>query len=169
MQSKATLHFFCGKIASGKTTQARRVAQEEHAILVSEDLWLSRMYPDDGFVQPDYIRRSTRLRAALGPHVIDLLRHGVSIVFDFAGNLPPDRAWVRALADVAQADHVLHYIKVSDAVCKERLRQRNKATPEGSQETTDEEFDAITSYFVPPAPDEGLNVVEYEDSEVSQS
>lgn len=167
MAVSGTLHFFCGKIAAGKTTQARRLAQEERGILVSEDLWLSRMYPEGRLDQPRYIRHSTSLRAALGPHVIELLRSGVTVVFDFAGNVPPDRAWVRALADVAQADHVLHYIKVSDAACKERLRQRNKDAPEGSQPTTDEEFDAITSYFVPPTPEEALHVVEYEASEVS--
>lgn len=40
-----TLHFVSGKLASGKTTLARRIAREQHAVLISEDLWLSRLYP----------------------------------------------------------------------------------------------------------------------------
>jgi predicted kinase len=159
----ATLHFLSGKLASGKTTLARRIAEEHHAILISEDLWLSRLYPDATFDFPTYLKHSAELRTALAPHLVDVLRHGASVVLDFAGNTPRNRAWVRSIFEAAPAPHVLHYIDASDAVCKARLGQRNAALPEGSQHTTDEEFDAITAYFVPPALSEGFIVREYSD------
>lgn len=40
-----TLHLMCGKIASGKSTLAKALATEHAAILLSEDHWLSRLYP----------------------------------------------------------------------------------------------------------------------------
>jgi predicted kinase len=158
----ATLHFICGKLASGKTTLAATIAAECDAVLVSEDVWLSRLFPDPIGDFTEYLRRSARFRAALGPHVIDLLRHGASVVFDFAGNVPRERAWVRSVFEAAHAQHVLHYLDASDALCKRRLQRRNAAAPEGSQDTTDAEFDAITAYFVPPDPSEGFNVREYQ-------
>jgi predicted kinase len=165
----ATLHFLCGKIASGKTTLARKIVTECDGLLISEDVWLERMYPDARFTFDDYLRRSARLRAALAPHVADLLRRGVSVVFDFAGNVPRDRLWVRSVFERANAGHLLHYINASDAVCKARLRARNAQVPEGSQPTTDEEFDAISAYFVAPSPAEGFHVRQYDLEEDERS
>ena len=152
----ATLHFLCGKIASGKTTLARAIADDCAGVLICEDLWLERMYPNETFTFQDYLRRSRRLRAALEPHVVALLRLGIPVVFDFAGNTPRDRQWVRSVFECAGADHLLHVLDVPDATCKARLRARNADAPEGTQFTTDEEFDAIGAYFVLPSPDEGF-------------
>ena len=151
----------CGKIASGKTTLARAVAEETGGILICEDVWLDRMYPGEQFTLQDYVRRSTRLRAALAPHVAALLGRGGPVVFDFAGNTPRDRLWVRSIFESAAADHLLHVLNVPDDVCKARLRARNAELPEGSQQTSDEEFDAISAYFVPPSPDEGFRTKIY--------
>jgi predicted kinase len=151
----------CGKIASGKTTLARTIAEQTDGILICEDAWLDRMYPGEHFSLQDYIRRTTRLRAALAPHVATLLGRGVSVVFDFAGNTPRDRRWVRSIFETASADHLLHVLNVADDVCKARLRQRNAAAAAASQHTTDDEFDAISAYFVPPSPDEGFRTKVY--------
>jgi len=157
----ATLHFMCGKIASGKTTLARAIAEETGGILICEDVWLGRMYPHQHFTLQDYVRRATRLRTALAPHVATLLRRGVPVIFDFAGNTPRDRLWVRSIFESAAADHLLHVLNVSDDVCKARLRARNAEAPEGSQYTTDEDFEAISAYFVAPSPDEGFRTKVY--------
>ena len=155
----ATLHFMCGKLASGKTTLAKQIAREDDAVLICEDVWLSRLFPVIAlWTFDDYLKRSACWRAALGPHVADLLRRGVSVVFDFAGNVPREREWVRSIFEDAGAGHLLHYVHVSDAVCKARLRGRNAQMPEGSQFTTDQQFDAITAYFVPPSPGERFRI-----------
>lgn len=36
-QSAASLHFLCGKIASGKSTLAQQLVREQQAVLLSED------------------------------------------------------------------------------------------------------------------------------------
>ncbi len=66
----------------------------------------------------DYIRNSRRLREAVGPHIQDLLRIGVSVVLDFPANTPSIRAWMRTIFEAAGADHRLHYLDVPDEVCK---------------------------------------------------
>ncbi|EKT0591735.1 ATP-binding protein [Morganella morganii] len=40
-QSSATLHFLCGKIASGKSTLAQQLVRGQQAVLLSEDTWLA--------------------------------------------------------------------------------------------------------------------------------
>lgn len=159
--SVATLHFLSGKLASGKTTLARTIAREQRAILISEDLWLSHLFPNAIVDFPSYLRCSAQWRSALAPHVVELLRHSTSVVFDFAANIPRERVWVRSIFEPAGAAHLLHYLNVPDDICKVRLHRRNAELPEGAQHTTDETFDTITAYFVPPHADEGFNVREY--------
>ena len=47
MSGPGTLHMLCGKIASGKSTLARRLADETGATLLSQDHFLSRLYPQE--------------------------------------------------------------------------------------------------------------------------
>ena len=131
-------------------------------MLFCEDVWLAKLFPGPIGDFGDYLGRSARFRSAIAPHVQNLLHHGVSVVFDFAGNVPQERAWARSLCDAGLAHLVLHFIKASDELCKSQLRRRNDEQPEGSQPTTEEEFDEITKYFVPPDPVEGFEVKEYE-------
>jgi hypothetical protein len=123
---------------------------------------LLRLFPGEIVTFSDYLSRSARFRSALAPHVQHLLGSGISIVFDFAGNISQERFWAKSLCDGANVHFVLHYLKASDALCKAQLRRRNAEQPDGSQPTTDEEFDAITKYFVPPSPAEGFDVREYD-------
>jgi hypothetical protein len=81
---------------------------------------------------------------------------------DFPGNTRNQRAWFRRLFEQAGAEHELHFIDAPDAVCKRQLRQRSQSLPEGTKWTTDADFELITSYFQPPAADEGFNVIRHE-------
>lgn len=155
---KATLYMLCGKIAAGKSTLAARLARKPGTITVSEDQWLARLYADEMLSVADYVRCSARLRAAMGPHLVQLLRAGVSVVLDFPANTLANRTWMRGISEEAGAAHELHLLDVADDVCRARLRARNAA---GAHEfaASDAEFDLITSHFVPPAPEEGFNVV----------
>jgi predicted kinase len=157
-----TLHFLSGKLASGKSTVAARLAEETGAVLVSEDIWLSRLFPGEISTFADYLNRAGRFRSALAPHVRALLMGGMSVVLDFGGNVPRERAWVRSLCDPGSARLVLHYVKASDDLCKRQLRRRNLEQPAGSQVTTEEEFESITKYFVAPDAAEGFDITVYD-------
>ena len=54
MNNKSTLHFFCGKMAAGKSTLAKTLAEKHNAILLVEDEWLSELYPEEITNIPDY-------------------------------------------------------------------------------------------------------------------
>ena len=153
-----TLYLLCGKIAAGKSTLARRLAVRPETLLISEDHWTSHLFADDLKTIDDYSRYSAQLRAAMGPHVVDILRQGLSIVLDFPANTVRVRSWMRSLIDQSGAAHELHLLDVPDTICKQRLRERN-AGGEHPFQVSEAEYDLFTSYFVPPAPGEGLSVI----------
>jgi predicted kinase len=153
----------CGKIAAGKSTLARRLADAPATILIGEDVWLATLYPNEQQTVADYARNSRRLREVMGGHVEALLRAGLSVVLDFPANTVANRQWMRGLFEKAGARHRLHFIDVPDAVCKTRLRQRNA---DGTHQFTvsDAEFDEITGHLVPPSADEGFELTIYRDA-----
>jgi predicted kinase len=158
-EREATLHFISGRLASGKTTLARRLADQEGVVLICEDVWLAKL--SDGISSfEDYLKWSRRCRSVIGPLVIQILRAGTSVVFDFAGNTQAERKWVRSLFEEAQVKHVLHYLDVPEDECLARLKMRNETKPEGLffATTSEEEFSAIARWFQPPVPEEGFHV-----------
>lgn len=153
-----TLHFFCGKAGAGKTTVASRLAQEHGAILISEDIWLLRLYGDQMKVFDDYIRFSKKLKTIVGPLAVDLLNAGHSVVLDFQANTKAGRAWFRSVFEQAGAAHVLHFVNASNEACLARIAKRNVERPEGSHHLTEEDFTHVTSFFQEPEENEDFNV-----------
>ena len=162
MPKAGTLYVLCGKMAAGKSTLARELAQRSAGILLVQDDWLDHLYPGEITDVPVFAKFSARLRAALADHICALLSRGTSVVLDFPGNTRTQRAWFRELFERANADHELHFIDIPDELCKAQLKQRSRDLAEGAAWTTDAEFDAITKFFQPPTTDEGFNVIRHE-------
>ena len=161
MPVPAKLIFLCGKMAAGKSTLARDLARQENAVLLVQDEFLDSLFPGEITDIPGFVKYSARLRDALAPHIHSLLSQGISVVLDFPGNTKAQRAWFRQLFEAAHADHELHFIEASDALCNRQLKDRSKDLSPGSAWTTEAEFEAITVYFQPPSKEEGFNVVHH--------
>jgi predicted kinase len=153
-----TLYLLCGRIAAGKSTLARRLAQRPATLLIGMDHWMSSLFPAEVRTIDDFARLSARLRAAMAPHVVDILRQDLSVVLDFPANTAIWRDWMRSLIEESNADHELHFLDVPDAICRQRLRQRN-AGGEHPWQIDDATYDLFMSYFVAPRPEEGFNVI----------
>jgi len=155
----ATLHFVCGKAGSGKTTRARELGRTLPAVVFCEDEWICRL----GFEVrslAEFAQASSKCRSLIEPLAIELLRLGVSVVFDFFGNTVKSRQWVRGIFEAAQADHVLHVLEATDAQCLANIHRRNDEKPAGVYwgYVSDDTFHAVTVHYVPPAPEEGFRV-----------
>ncbi|WP_286782228.1 AAA family ATPase [Leclercia sp. UBA1284] len=155
-----TLHLLCGKIASGKSTLSAKLGASPGTVVVSEDHWLAALFAKEMHSISDYVQYSSRLKNAMKPHLVSLLKAGLSVVLDFPANTQANREWMMHIIKESGARHKLHYLNVSDEVCKSRLRVRNM---EGGHEfsATDQQFETITRYFSEPTADEGFDIVEY--------
>ena len=153
-----TLFLVSGKIAAGKSTLADKMAAQPSTVLISEDHWLSNLFPGEITSLDDYVRCSARIRAAIGPQVVSVLQEGLSVVMDFPANTPKQRQWLRGLFEAANVHHELHFIDAPDDVCKRRLRDRNRSGQHAFQ-PSEADFDLVTRFFVPPDEDEGFNLI----------
>jgi predicted kinase len=153
-----TLHLVCGKAASGKSTLTAQLGSQPGHVVISEDDWLAELFSDELHSIADYARCALKLQEIMGPHVAALLNAGVSVVLDFQANTIARRNWMRQIIEATQADHKLHYLDVPDAVCLERLRDRN-ASGEHPFAVSESQFIQLSRYFVAPTPDEGFDLV----------
>jgi predicted kinase len=83
-----------------------------------QDDWTSTLYPVELKTIEDYGRLSARPRAAMTPHIVDILCQRLSVVLDFAANTQHQRSWMRSLIDKAGVPHELHYLDLPDELCK---------------------------------------------------
>lgn len=69
-------------------------------------------------------------------------------------------AWVKGIAQAANADHLLHVLDVPAQECKRRLHERNATRPDGLYfgDVSDELFDAVVQRIVPTRDDEVLQI-----------
>lgn len=160
--SRPLLYLMCGKIASGKSTFARVLSSDPSCVLISEDEWLSKLYPGEVHSLDDYVRCSRLIRDVVGEHTVALLEAGVSVVLDFPANTRASRSWMKGIFAAAGAGHELHYFDVADEVCKARLRERN-AEGKHAFAPSEEDFDLFTGYFEIPNEQEGFCILVHKD------
>jgi len=138
------------------------LAVRENAVLLVQDDFLNALFPGEITDIPAFVDRYTRLRNALAPHICVLLSKGISVVLDFAAATKTQRVWFRELIERTHVEHELHFVDAPDAVCKTQLRNRSRGLPAGTRWTTEEDFEAINTYFQPPSEVEKFNVVRHE-------
>lgn len=158
--SDIRLHFFCGKIASGKSTLAKSLSHLSRTILINEDEWLSQLYPNQIKSVKDYIEKSEWVKSMLVGHIAALLKAGNTVILDFPANTPKQRQWLKSLADNMGMPYLFHVLHVGDEECKQRLSLRNQSD-ENPFKATEAEFELITQHFSYPQAEEQLEIKEY--------
>lgn len=156
--NKGKLTFFCGKMGAGKTTKSRVLAEERNAVLLSEDEWLSSLYPNSIKTLDDYIEYSRRLKPKMKQLVQSILLTGTNVVMDFPANTVQQREWFKNIFLECQASHELIYLDQPNEVCLARIAQRRIAQPERAETDTSEMFERVTKFFVAPSTSEGFNI-----------
>lgn len=153
-----TLTFFCGKMGSGKSTTSNKVASETDAILISEDEWLSRLFPTEINTFDDYLRYSERLKPIIKELTQNLLHAGVSVVLDFPGNTKKQRSWFGEILENIDCPHRLMYLEAEDDLCLSRLAIRRERQPERATFDNEQVYKQVTAHFQVPHPGEGFNI-----------
>ena len=159
MSNRGMLIYFCGKMGAGKSTKSKSVAIERNAVLISEDEWLAKLYPDQITTFDDYIKFSALLRPLVKSHVKNILRTGSNVVMDFPANTKRQREWFKSLSIEAGSEAELIYLKVNNELCLKQIAQRVTEQPARAAFDTEEMFNHVTKYFEEPDEIENLVVV----------
>ena len=158
MDNKATLIFLCGKMGAGKTTRSKQLAKEHNAVLLSEDEWLSSLYPDQITTFDDYIELSRRIKPLIKTHIQNILSTNTNVVMDFPANTRLQRKWFKELAKEIGAKPMLVYLNLSNEQCLKQIAKRRIEQPKRAQFDTEAIFKQVTQYFEAPGDDEGLDL-----------
>ncbi len=153
-----TLILFSGKMGAGKSTKAKQVSMDRNAVLISEDEWLSTLYPDQITSFDDYIHYSSILKPLVKAHVVNILKTGTDVVMDFPANTVNQRKWFKEMLSETNAENELIYLNVSNDICLKQIGKRRVENPERAIYDTEEMFIEVTRYFQEPEQIEGFNI-----------
>lgn len=149
---------FSGKMGAGKSTKSKQVSQERNAVLISEDEWLSKLYPNQITSFDDYMHYSSLLKPLVKSHILDILKTGTSVVMDFPANTVKQRKWFKELIIEANAPNELIYLNVSNDICLKQIEKRRLERTERAIFDTESMFIEVTKYFQEPDQSEGFNL-----------
>ena len=158
MTETGTLLFICGKMGAGKSTLSHKLVTEYRAVLISEDEWLSALYPEQISSFEDYIKHSSLLRPLIKTHVQRILLTGTDVILDFPANTIRQRAWLKNIALEVDTTHQLFFIDASDDRCLKQIAKRRAEQPERAAFDTEEMFYHVIQYFERPTEAEQLHI-----------
>lgn len=158
MMKKGRLVFFSGKMGAGKTTYAKKLANQPQTFYLSEDELLQSLYPTEIQSINDYIKYAKRLKPMVSEIVKVLTAQGVTVILDFPGNTVSQRNWFKSLMVNHQLSHRLIYIQADDDTCIKHLMIRRESAPHRHHFDTTQTFQQMTKYFEAPQAEEGFQI-----------
>jgi len=146
---EARLILTCGLPGSGKTSLARRLAEERKALRLTQDEWLWSL----GFTPRDEPIRD-KLDEQLWLLAQQVLSLGVSVVLDFGLWARVERDEFRAAARGLGVGVELHYLDVATDELWRRVDARNSEPPWDRCPIRRSDLDEWAAYFQKPDAEE---------------
>lgn len=141
-----------GFIGAGKTTFAKTLESDQHAVRFTHDEWMSQLYGDDPPVEffQDYAGRVSSVMQGTWTRCLDL---GVSVVLDFGFWSRAERDTIRSIVTNHGGEAVLYHLNCAEEVAWKRVDERNRNLG-GSLLITPNTFKVLKARFEPLADDE---------------
>lgn len=165
MKKIGNLYFFCGKMGAGKSTKSKEIAIDKNAVLLSEDEWLSSLYPNQIQSFDDFLKFSAQIKPLVRRHVQNILSVGTDVVMDFPANTQQQRKWFLDMTSDVNASHQLVFLNLTNEQCLRQIAQRRNEQPERADFDTEAMFTHVTHFFEAPKASEGLNILEFSGKE----
>ena len=115
MSAPSVLYLTVGLPGSGKTTWARRVADEGAILRLTPDEWMAPLFNDS-----DADGRRDILEGRMIWVAHEVLRSGSSVVLDLGCWSPDERYAIRAIAESTGARFVLHHLTIDEGERRSR-------------------------------------------------
>ena len=148
----------CGPVGAGKTTLARRLAEEHRAVRFSLDEWVMQLFGNEA---PEPMRlewwadRCDRCRQRIWSVCEALLARDVDVILDFGLPSSAERERWRALALRLGAGVHLHVATADAALRWQRVQARNRReSVTFALVVTESMFAGSETWWEPPTGDE---------------
>lgn len=157
-RDRPAAYLICGKVGSGKTTYATRLATEVQAAVYSIDVWMATLYgadtPKTGKGGPIdfawYAERVDRCEAMIWELCKQQIAQHRNVVLDLGFLRVARRQKFVEWAAAAGADVQVHLLEVDITTRRERVAARNRLRAGTySFAVTDEMFDFAEAMFEP--------------------
>ena len=155
MDGSADLFLVVGCTGAGKTTYARRLAEELGGLRFSIDEWMMALFWADSPQPIEFawtMERVERCEAQIFAIARQAAERGVPCILDLGFTRKDHRAKFRALADEAGLSAIVHFVDVPADERWFRVDRRNKERGETYAMQVDREmFDFMEGLWQPPA------------------
>jgi predicted kinase len=125
----AVIHLVVGPVGAGKSTHARALCREHHAIRLTLDEWMTNLFrpdrPETGVIEW-YVERAQRCVDQIWRITEQLLDHGTDVVLEIGLIQRSEREQLYARIDAAQRELVIHVIDAPRELRRERVLRRNE-------------------------------------------
>lgn len=135
----AEIILLCGKICSGKSTYAKKIAAKEHAVILSCDEITLKLFDD---YKGDFDALTLKVRSFLMNKALEIAAAGVNPLLDFGFWSSQDRKSASLFFKEHGFSVKWHYIDTPDDIWNKNIAKRNQAAADG----------AVSAYIV----DKGL-------------
>ena len=154
LPNPGTVILLCGLPASGKTTLARVLERERPALVLSEDVWVARMFPPEAAYGDDIDDIRERINVVHWDIAVRVAKLGVDVVLDWGVWARSERDDYRARAAALGIPIELRYLEAPRDELLRRIATRNAALPPETFRIEDGQLDVWIAVFEPPTPDE---------------
>ena len=151
----AKVFLICGKICSGKTTFARKLAEEQNAVILSCDEVTWELFSNDLGEKHDEM--TAHIRRYLLRKAVEIIRAGTNVILDWGFWTAAYRAEIKDYFSAEKIESHWTYISVSPEEWERRIAGRNAAVLAGESHDyyLDEGLRAkLESLFEEPSRDE---------------
>lgn len=135
---------------SGKTFFTSQLAKEKGYIHLNADAVRRSLFPKPAFT----LDENKRVFSFMDTAAEYLLRNGHSVIYDSNTTKRAHRSRTPEMAERSGADHVLVWIKTSEALARERLKARKPDGNPFEMPVSDEVFERMRDAAEPPEDDE---------------
>ena len=143
------LYLTVGLPGAGKTTLARRIADEGRILRLTPDEWMAPLFNDS-----DADGRRDILEGRLIWVAHQVLCSGSSVILDFGCWSPDERYAIGAIAEPTGARFDFRHVSIDEAERRARATTRWKTAPETTFPMSEADHDQFLALCVPPSPAE---------------
>jgi predicted kinase len=146
---RAVLFLMVGLPGAGKTTRAREIAAQHHAVRLTPDHWMIPLFDDNMAGGKRFVLEGRLISVAL-----QALRRGTSVVLDYGLWSRDERSALRWLAGANRAACQVIYLPVDKDVQLARIAQRQATAPHETFPMTEADVDQWRTQFEVPDAEE---------------